>query len=77
LQTLSMTVGSVFETRDVMYEPAEHAPTVFRVSLSVENVLMPTSSRVENHAIGTGSWDTAISVVHSQEPSGCFRMRPM
>jgi hypothetical protein len=34
-------------------------------------------SRSENHAIGAGSSDTAISVVHSQEPSGCFRIRPM
>ena len=44
---------------------------------SLEGKVMRPDSRSSSHDCWSGSSDTVISVVHSQEPSGCFRIRPM
>ena len=41
VQTFSVAVGPMLEAGHMVNEPAEHDPAVFRVSLGVENVLVP------------------------------------
>jgi glucose/arabinose dehydrogenase len=56
-------VGVAIDTRGALLVADDVGNVVWRVTAGVR------------HA--SGSWDTAISVVQSQEPSCCFRIRPM